>query len=144
MPTTNTLIEKTFSFLRCMKGQMSLQSDVLNLSMIQLQTLIFIKQNPTTPMKAVAEYLRVELPSATSIVEKLVKLSYVKRQTDTEDRRLVLLHLTPKGESLLADAMKERSKNMEHILSYLSEKDRDELSRIFDTLIKAMEENNER
>lgn len=144
MPTTSTLIEKTFSFLRCMKGQMSLQSDVLNLSMIQLQTLIFIKQNPATPMKSIAEYLRVELPSATSIIEKLVKLTYVKRQTNKDDRRLVLLHLTPKGEDLLTDAMKERSKNMEKILSYLSEKDREELSRIFGTLIKAMEENNER
>lgn len=123
---------------------MSLQSDVLNLSMIQLQALIFIKQKPATPMKAVAEYLRVELPSATSIVEKLVKLSYVERLTDKDDRRLVLLQLTSKGESLLTDAMKERSKNMEKILSYLSEKDREELSRIFDTLIKAMEEKHEK
>lgn len=144
MHNNSTLIDKTFSFLRCMKGQMSLQNDVMNLSMIQLQALIFIKQNPETPMKAVAEYLKVELPSATSIIEKLVKLSFIKRETDKDDRRLVLLNLTDKGRQLLEEATKERAKNMEKIFTYLSEKDKEELSRIFDTLIKAMEENNEK
>lgn len=144
MTDTTELIEKVFSFLRCMKEQMSLQNDMMNLSMVQLHTLIFIKHHPATPMKAVAEYIKVELPSATNIVEKLVRLAYVKRQTDKEDRRLVLLNLTPKGDNLLSDATKERAKNMEKILTYLSEKDRKELSRIFNTLIKAMEEKNEK
>ncbi len=144
MNKTNSLIEKVFTFLRCMKEQMSLQTDMMNLSMVQLHTLHYIKQNPGTPMKSLAEYLKVELPSATTIVEKLVKLSFVKRQTDKDDRRLVLLHLTPKGEELLIGAMKERAKNMEKILAYLSEKDKDDLSRIFDTLVMAMEKLDEK
>lgn len=144
MNQTNNLIEKMFTYLRCMKDQMSLQNDMMNLSMIQLHTLIFIRKHPNTPMKAVAEYLKVELPSATTIVNKLVKLSYVKRHTDKDDRRLVLLTLTQKGESLLEDAMKERTSNMERLLSNLSQKDQDNLSKIFDTLIKAMEKQDEK
>ncbi|HEX7042761.1 MAG TPA: MarR family transcriptional regulator [Patescibacteria group bacterium] len=144
MNNSSALIEKTFSFLRCIKERMSLQTDVMNLSMVQLHTLLYIKHNPSTPMKSIAEYLKVELPSATSILNNLVKLQYVKRNTDKDDRRLVLLTLTSKGETLLSDAMKERTKNMEKILSYLSEKDRQELLRIFDTLVIAMEKNNEK
>ncbi len=144
MNKTTQLIEVIFSFLRCMKEQMSSQSEAMNLSMIHLHKLIFINQNPATHMKAVAEYLKVELPSATSIINKLVKLSYVIRQTDAEDRRLVLLNLTAKGEGLLSEAMEARAKNMKKILTYLSEKDQNELFRIFGTLIKAMEEKNEK
>jgi len=136
MDLTNALTDTLFTFLRCMKEQMS--SKEAQVSMVQLQTLHFLKQHPHSPMRKVAEYLGVELPSATSLVEKLVKTNIVERHTDEEDRRLVKISLTKKGDLLMAKAVEERRKNIEKVLSQLSSGDKKQLLTILKKLTATM------
>src|SRR5690349_6388385 len=127
--TTNKLIEVMFKVSRFMKS-MHYKSPLVNLSMIQLQALIFLKHNPSAQMSDIATHFRIELPSATSLVNKLHEMELVERQTDDKDRRLVRIDLTNTGQTLLKDAMIERNKKIETLLSYVAESDKDELLRI--------------
>ena len=49
-----------------------------------------------------ARRLGVTAPASTSCVDQLVRLGYVQRRTSEEDRRQVVLDVTPKGRRALA------------------------------------------
>ena len=85
-------------------------------------------------MGDIAEYFCIELPSATSLLNKLCDQKLVERYEDQEDRRMVMISLTDGGKTLVKQAMRERRKKLEMILSYLSKKERLELLTILKML----------
>jgi MarR family transcriptional regulator, organic hydroperoxide resistance regulator len=136
MKTDNTfeLVEIVFKISRLMKEEMSYTCNLIHLSILQIQTLIYINKNGKIPMSDIAEYFHIELPSATSLLNKLCDLKLVERHADELDRRLVIITLTTRGKTMLEQAMNERRKKLEKMLSYLSEKERSELLNILTTL----------
>lgn len=136
MTEVNTfeLVDLMFKTFRLMKEEMSFTNNFTHLSILQIQTLIFIKQNKKTSMGDVAEYFHIELPSATSLLNKLCDQKLVERHEDENDRRLVMISLTNEGKKLLQQAMNQRRKKLEKTLSYLSEKEKNELLNIMKTL----------
>jgi DNA-binding MarR family transcriptional regulator len=144
MTNVSELIEKIFTLSRAMKGTMSYSSDLTHLSLLQLQTLIFIQKTQRAQMRDIAGHFKIEMPTASDLIAKLVKQKLVNRTTDSKDKRLVRITLTSQGQQLLQDAMKERNKKLSHILSYLSEKNKEDLLAIISVLIAKMEEANEK
>lgn len=128
------LVEIMFKISRLMKQEMSYTNNLTHLSILQIQTLIFLHQNKNVAMSDIAGYFRIELPSATILLNKLYSLKLVERHDDHEDRRLVRISLTEKGKTLLKQAMYQRRKKVEKILSYLSEKEKGDLLNILKTL----------
>lgn len=131
---TNELVELMFSISRRMKEEMSYTNKLTHLSVLQIQTLKFLNQNKKTSMGDIAEYFQIELSSATSLLNNLCDHKLVKRYDDEQDRRLVRITLTDKGKTLFEQAIKERRKKIEKILSYLSKKEKTELLTILKTL----------
>jgi len=140
---TVELVETIFKVTRLMKDQMSFTNNLIHLSVLQIQTLVFLKQNTKTSMSDIAEYFHIELPSATSLVNKLCDQKLVKRSADQKDRRLVMITLTSTGKELLERAMSQRKKKLEKILFYLSSKEKLELLNIFKTLDAKLQKENE-
>lgn len=54
-------------------------------------------------MSTLAGNLHVSLPTATGIVDRLVKAGFLRRASDAEDRRQVFVQLTAKAEHFFAD-----------------------------------------
>ena len=142
---TNELIGMMFKIPRLMKGEMSYTDNLIHLSILQIQTLLFLNQNKNKKisMSDIAEYLHIELPSATSLLNKLYEQKLVERHTYKQDRRFVIIVLTSEGKSLLEQAMDQRRKKLKKILSYLSEKEKFELLNIFKTLSNKLQKLNE-
>jgi DNA-binding MarR family transcriptional regulator len=128
------LVEMMFKISRLMKEEMSYTNNLTHLSILQIQALIFLKQAGLVTMSDIAVNFRIELPSATSLVNKLCDQKLVKRSADPEDRRLVRISLTEDGRALLEQAVRERRKKIEKILSYLSVSEKADLMNIFKTL----------
>ncbi len=131
---TVELMETMFVVFRLMKEKMSHLNNLAQLSMLQMQALVFLNQNKNTSMGDIADYFHIELSSATSLLNKLCEQKLVERHEDPEDRRLVMITLTHKGKSLLKQVINERRKIMEKMLSYLSVKEKTELLHILKTL----------
>ena len=74
------------------------------------------------------------LSNISAIVERLSKKGITIRYRDTNDRRIVRVHLTSKGKKMLHSFMKRRAEELENSLGSLSEGDRREL---FNALEKA-------
>lgn len=144
MDINTELIESIFSMSRLMRDQMSCDLSMTHISMLQLQALIFIKKHPHCQMSDIAGEFNIELPSATSLINKLVKAKLVQREADEKDRRLVRVALTQSGGKLLEEGMKMKTKKIEQMLSYLTEKEKEDLLRITKTIITNMEEQHEK
>lgn len=63
-------------------------------------------RNKITEPTVLAEELLIPKQTATSMLDKLEKSGYVKRQHNENDRRKVNVHLMPKGENLLLQVQK--------------------------------------
>lgn len=103
-----------------------------DLSIPQFRTLRFIQRNPDSSLSDLADYLGLTLPSASKLVDGLVKQQLVSRQESTTDRRRLTLVLTQNGESIVNSARDGAQANLQKVLGGLSE---DELQ----TVHQAME-----
>ncbi len=135
----NRILETMFRFFKSVKPTMSFHSKTSDLTMVQFEALILIKHNPDIQMKDLAEYFSITMPSATSLIDKLIEMKYANRKNDIKDRRIVKINLTKQGEKLLHEAMKQREIKINTLLASLSRKDKEELLRILETVIEKTE-----
>ena len=138
--TTSELIEVMFNISRVMKEQMSFKNNLMELSVLQIQTLIYLNNTEKNSMGDIAAYLQIELPSATSLVNKLSRQKLIQRKSDKDDKRFVRITITEKGKSLLDQAIKERKGKLQNILSHLSGDEKSELLKLLSTLYLRMKD----
>lgn len=123
MITTHTLPDEmahiAFDVARYMRQRM-LQKACGPTHIAQVHALLAIQSHPGMTMKELATTMHITSPSATTFVDRLVRLGHVKRLSDAMNRKLVRLHVTEKGQIALQEAMAERRKVLAEILSALS------------------------
>ena len=100
-----------------------------NCSSLHLITLGIV-QNKSPLMKELADYLGITPPSATSLINKLVKDELVYRQADKIDRRIVRIVISKKGQLFLETHKKMMAEKMRSNLSRLSASEQQELEKI--------------
>ena len=137
-------IEVMFKSSRLFRERMHYSSTIAHLSFLQIQTLTYLKIRHNAQMTEIAEHLHIELPSATSLLNKLVTLQLVKRQQDEKDRRLVRIVLTKEGNDMLAQARKAKESHVTKLLSYLTSEERQELLRLMEKLNERIEKDYEK
>ena len=67
------------------------------LTVPQVRALLFVRRDPGTDLSALAEHLGMSAPSASMLVERLVKAGLVERHANPGERRRVALALTTAG-----------------------------------------------
>jgi DNA-binding MarR family transcriptional regulator len=67
------------------------------LSLSQLRVLSYLERNPQSSLSSVAEYLDVTRPTMSTMIDRLVQRGLVDRAEDPQERRRLLLCLTPEG-----------------------------------------------
>ena len=74
----------------------------VELTFTQLRGLFVLGARQPVRVSDLARALGMSLASASALSDRLVRLGYVARRSDPDDRRTVLLHLARKGSHLLA------------------------------------------
>ena len=87
------------------------------LTVPQFRCLNFIALQPGASVSAVAAFLGVTLPTASTMVERLVRAGDVEPRTSAEDRRRSQLHLTRAGAAHLAAIRRGARKELAQILA---------------------------
>ncbi len=90
------------------------------LSPPQLRTLAYLHRSPGSCLFHVAEHLGVTRPTASVVVERLVRRGMVTRAADPQERRRVILELTSMGAWHLQRARQASQTWMASALSRLS------------------------
>lgn len=106
-------------------------------SFLQMITLRFIKHKKPT-MKEIADYLTITAPSATSLVNSLMKDEVIRREEEKEDRRIVRIVITQIGEVSLKKGMECMSEKIKKNLEALNQKEQTELAKILGKLVNSL------
>jgi len=118
----DSLVQSIYELGRVFRQKM-MCCDSGEIHMGQIHALAHIQENPRMTMKELADALHISSPSATSFVDRLVKLELVERLQDKNNRRLVRLRLSVRGEKMLKQKITERRKIFTEVLGGLSHKD---------------------
>jgi DNA-binding MarR family transcriptional regulator len=109
---------------RTIRGQMRRHRDP-RMSVPQFRALIFIRRQATATASELAEYLGLTRPSTTALVDNLVRMRWVERTGDDQDRRRVRLRLTAAGEAILEAAQAQTHAYFRALLSELAPAERE-------------------
>ena len=71
-------------------------------------------------MSEIAEKMRHTTAAASGLVDRLENLGYLGREPSDQDRRKVLVSLTPKGEALVEHLRQDICQNLARLMSLLS------------------------
>ena len=91
----------------------------LDLTMPQAKTLFYLADGPRR-MSGIADRLGVEMPSATTMITRLVGKGLVERQQDPADRRAVVCSLTPAGRDAVEKFWSLRAARTEALAAVLT------------------------
>jgi DNA-binding MarR family transcriptional regulator len=86
-------------------------------SVSQLRVLGFVSRTPGASVSDVANHLDVTIPSASALVDRLVKKQLIRRVDDPNERRKVLLTITEIGSTVLEESHTRAQEIMANLLS---------------------------
>ncbi len=111
------------------------------LTLPQFLVLAVVRQHGSgCPIGTIAEEMFQSYPTMTGIVDRLEGARLVVRERGSaEDRRRVVVNLTPDGAQLLERARAARQERMLHALAHFSANDRREFLRLLTTYVDALE-----
>ena len=132
---TDGILQVTFEIGRVLRRRL-LSKPHSGIHMGQLHALAFIHEHRGITMKELADMLYITSPSATSFVDRLVQLHYVKRIADKKNRKLVRLGMTPLGQNMLKKNMALKKKIFAKLLTSLSSDQQHSLLALLTTLLK--------
>ena len=102
----------------------------------QFLMLAAIRSYARCTMSTLARNLHVAMPTASGIVERLVRAGYVRRVQQSDDRRQVIVELTSKAQGFFHDFEAIIRRRWEEALLSL---DSDELAAFYDVITKLRE-----
>jgi DNA-binding MarR family transcriptional regulator len=132
--TTDRAVSLIFSVSRMVKEKYQNERQK-GISGVKLETLRYIKENKPL-MKDIAEYLSVAPPSATSLINHLVKAKLVERIKDKEDRRIVRMNITSIGRKKFTQGIAKVAERMKKVLSPLNTSEKKILIKILEKISK--------
>lgn len=94
----------------------------------------------TLKMKEIARGLRISLPAATGLIDRLVNMRMVRRVYDPNDRRVIFVTLTSEGKKTIEQVKLARKKMIQGIFGGLTDKERKVYLRIMRKLKKILYE----
>jgi DNA-binding MarR family transcriptional regulator len=91
-----------------------------NVSFPQFFLLAYLDQKEVLTMSAIAQKMGHTTAAASGLVARLENLNYVVRSSAREDRRKVMVCITPKGSALVRRIREEMVSNLMKMMSHLA------------------------
>ncbi|MBN1369359.1 MAG: MarR family transcriptional regulator [Dehalococcoidaceae bacterium] len=110
-----------------------LSSDI---TVAQLRLLIVLYCDGPSTMGSVASQLNIAMPSATGIMDNLVKKGLAGRSIDGKDRRRVICRLTPAGTELINRLWIMGEEQMKGLLDGLADEDLEKSAEVARLLLR--------
>lgn len=122
--------------LKCVGSERLLRQGI---SMTQLHILHMLDRHGEMPMSRLAEVLDVSVSNATGLVDRMEERGLVERNRVPEDRRVVLVQVSPAGQAMLGDAEALRYDDLRRVLLRIDPSHLDEIACAMTDLRTAVE-----
>ena len=132
MPVEAEKVEKfvsvMFNLVRAIKSESEHCCKICgDLNEKELIIIVFIAQNKSVKMSAIADNLQAPLSTLTSIVDKLVANKFLIRYDSDDDRRVVKVGLDEKGKASYKQFINHKRIIAKKVLSHLSDMEQETL-----------------
>ena len=107
------------------------------LTVVQARVLVIVWTLGTANVNAVADGLGANPSNASRTCDRLVRAGLLTREQSAEDRRNVVLRLSPKGQALVDEVMHRRCTELDAIASRLSPRQQTQLRRSVQAVVAA-------
>lgn len=111
----------------------------LNITIAQCVVLQNLADNDNCKMSDLSESIGVTMGNITGMIDRIEKEDLVKRVADSEDRRIIRVQLTQKGNEVVKKIFNRKRKNLTSVLSKLSDSDRINLLKIMEKIANSRE-----
>ncbi|MEL6256391.1 MAG: MarR family transcriptional regulator [Bacteroidota bacterium] len=115
--------------------------DILNrykVGELEVDIIRFLEEHEQKKMKEVGDYFKIKLSTLTSTIDKLEKNRLVKRKSSKEDRRVIYIKPTPKGQALLNDLVNSTHDVAEQVLRGIKGPEYDAAIKVLDKTLDLM------
>jgi DNA-binding MarR family transcriptional regulator len=123
---------------RSKHGLMKL-AEKYDLTVVQLHSLGVMNPGEAIPMNELSCILLCDASNVTGICDRLLTQGYIKREENPADRRVKLITLTPKGESLRSTLLEEVSQYELPGMKRLSDAQRHEFKEMLSLILQPPE-----
>jgi len=89
----------------------------------QFLILLAVHARGACAMSALAHHMKVRLPTMSGMIDRMVKAQYIKRVYCIEDRRQIMIELTPKGKKFLNEFKQIITKRWVEVLKVLTDEE---------------------
>lgn len=113
-----------------------------NLTSSQIDALIFIFINSKNIInqKDIEKFLRLKNPTVTGILSRLEKKGFIKRSVSITDKRHKEMILTQKSKNMREKVFQDMKKDMDTLLSNMSENEKESLKYLLSKLLENIPE----
>ncbi|WP_166240422.1 MarR family winged helix-turn-helix transcriptional regulator [Paenibacillus turpanensis] len=105
------------------KMQEELASLDIGLTGPQYFMLYFIEEKGSCRVKEIAEQMEVKPSAVTVMVDRLVQAGVAEREHDEQDRRSVIVRVTPEGKRVLTAINEKRKKMLGRLIANIEQSD---------------------
>jgi len=135
-PGTKSEKKTLNAFIKLMRATESMNNRLnrhlaeADLTLSQFGTLEVLHHLGPLNQRSIGEKLLKSGGNITMVIDNLEKCGHVKRERDPNDRRAVLIHLTPKGKEFIEDFFPKHLEKIKEEFSVLTEKEKETLADI--------------
>ena len=94
------------------------------ITMPQFWTMEHLAKRGRSQMNELAESLGISRPAATGLIDRLLAQKLVLREGDSNDRRIIWVKISPKGQQALDKIWEQKRRTLSKVFGQLSAKDR--------------------
>ncbi|BAU67363.1 Transcriptional Regulator, MarR family [Stanieria sp. NIES-3757] len=117
--TATELMETIPAIMQFIRTEMRSQREP-SLSVPQFRVLVFLARHSDSSLSEVAEHLGITRATASTMIDRLVQRGLVARQEDPQQRRQIMLRLTPIGSDRLEEMRAITRNQIANLLEELS------------------------
>jgi len=111
----------------------------IDFSISQAKALSLFEDGTEFTMTELSNLLKVSLPTATEMVDRLVKAKLATRKRNKSDRRVVMVALSPFGKRIKNEFLQHKRNIIEEVLVKLPEEERNELVKAMERTIELLD-----
>lgn len=129
----NTIIETSWRVLGMVKAAVG-RAEGSGLTLTQMRSLGFLIGSPGASLSELAADLGLQRPTASKVVEELVRQRWVARKVVPDNRRKLTLTVTAKGRKVVEKAAEPAITKMAELLALLTPRGQDTIERAMSLL----------
>lgn len=117
------IMRSIFDLVLTFSKMLNFNNEIENLRAIELYVLLYVAQKGSQKMSELAQAFSMTKSNITFLIDSLEQKGFVMRSRSSEDRRVIMIELTQKGQQIYKQILSDFSKLIDKVTSQIPSQD---------------------